>query len=114
MSAVDRSILWRAALVQALTVTALALVLAFTLPHSFFEDWGWLTGPLAWIGCAAVTAWALHLHLRRTLLGAVLAGVLSALAVLVGVHWLGVVVAIGAFAAWCARTPRPAEKAAWT
>jgi len=40
--------------------------------------------------------------------------VLSALAVLVGAHWLGVVIAIGAFAAWCAWTARPGEKAAWT
>ena len=114
MSRVDNSVLWRAALVQALTVTALSVALAVALPHSFFEDWGWLAGPLAWIGCAAVTAWALHLHLRRTLLGAVLAGVLSAVAVVAGVHWLGVAIAIGAFAAWCAWTARPDEKAAWT
>jgi hypothetical protein len=114
MSRVNNSVLWRAALVQALTVTALSLALAVALPHSFFEDWGWLAGPLAWIGCAAVTARALRLHLRRTMLGAALAGVLSALAVLAGAHWLGVVIAIGAFAAWCAWTARSEEKAAWT
>ena len=35
------------------------------------------------------------------LLGAVLAGIPSAIAVIAGVHWLGVVIAMAAFAAWC-------------
>ena len=45
MSGVDRSVLWRAALVQALAVAVLSIALAVALPHSFFEDWGWLAGP---------------------------------------------------------------------
>ncbi|HEY6101500.1 MAG TPA: hypothetical protein VIW03_18830, partial [Anaeromyxobacter sp.] len=45
MSAVDRSILLRAALVQAAGVAVLSLALALALPHSFFVDWGWLAGP---------------------------------------------------------------------
>jgi hypothetical protein len=98
----DRSILWRAAAAQLLLVAALSLLLAITLPHSFFEDWGWLTGPAAWLGCAAITAWALHLPVGRVMLGALLAGIPSAAAVLAGVHWLGVAIAVGAFAAWCA------------
>jgi hypothetical protein len=109
---VNREILWRAALVQALMVTALFLALAFTVPHSFFEDWGWLTGPIAWIGCAAITAWALHLDLPRTMLGAGIAGVVSALVVLIGIHWLGLVVAIALFAVWCGRTAPPGEAVA--
>jgi hypothetical protein len=36
------------------------------------------------------------------MLGAVLAGIPSALAVLAGIHWLGVAIAVAAFAAWCA------------
>ena len=56
MPAVDRSVLWRAALVQALAVAVLSIALALALPHSFFEDWGWLAGPGAWIVCALVTA----------------------------------------------------------
>ena len=98
----DRSILWRAAAVQLLLVASVSLVLALALPHSFFEDWGWLTGPAAWLGCAAITAWALHLPVGGVMLGAVLAGVPSALAVLAGVHWLGVAIAVAAFSAWCA------------
>ena len=45
MPGVDRSVLWRAALVQALAVAVLSIALAVALPHSFFEDWGWLAGP---------------------------------------------------------------------
>ena len=40
------------------------------------------------------------------LVGAVLAGLPSVVAVLLGVHWLGAAVAIGLFALWCARLPR--------
>lgn len=98
----DRSILWRAAAAQLLLVAAASLVLALALPHSFFEDWGWLTGPAAWLACAAITAWALHLPVGGVMLGAVLAGIPSALAVLAGIHWLGVAIAVAAFAAWCA------------
>jgi hypothetical protein len=36
------------------------------------------------------------------MLGAVLAGIPSGLAVLAGIHWLGVAIAVAAFAAWCA------------
>jgi hypothetical protein len=102
MAPMDRSILWRAAAAQVLLVTAVSLALALTLPHSFFDDWGWVTGPAAWLGCAAVTAWALRLPVPGVMLGAALAGVPSAIAVLAGVHWLGVAIAIAAFAAWCA------------
>jgi hypothetical protein len=102
MAPMDRSVLWRAAVAQVLAVTALSLILAVILPHSFFEDWGWLTGPLGWLACAALTAWALNLEVRAVLLGAVLAGIPSALAVLAGLHWLGVAIAVVAFATWCA------------
>jgi hypothetical protein len=98
----DRSVLWRAAAVQVLAVTAVSLILALALPDSFFDDWGWLSGPFAWLGCAALTATALRLSVPGVLLGAVLAGIPSAIAVIAGVHWLGVAVAIAAFAAWCA------------
>ena len=98
----NRGVLWRAALVQVLAVAALSLLLAVTLPHSFFDDWGWITGPVAWLACTALTARALNLEIRGVLLGAVLAGIPSAIAVLAGVHWLGVAIAVAAFAAWCA------------
>ena len=101
----DRSILWRSALVQLAAVALLSLLLAGLLPESFFEEWGWLSGPAAWFACAALTARVLSLPLGPTLLGALLAGLPSAVAVLAGAHWLGVALAIGVFALWCSRLP---------
>ena len=109
----DRSILWRAAGAQVLLVATISLILALALPHSFFEDWGWITGPAAWLGCAAITAWALQLPVRGVMLGAVLAGIPSAIAVLAGVHWLGVAIAVAAFAAWCAWLARRPGRLRW-
>jgi hypothetical protein len=114
MALMDRSVLWRAALAQTLFVVVLSLVLAFTLPRHFFDDWGWLTGPAAWLICAGLTARALNLPIPPVLLGAVLAGIPSALAVIAGVHWLGVAIAVAAFAAWCAWLARRPGQAAWT
>jgi hypothetical protein len=110
----DRSIAWRAAAAQLLGVAALSLLLALALPRSFFEDWGWLTGPLAWLACATLTARALSLDVRGVLLGAIAAGIPSAVAVLAGVHWLGVAIAIVAFAAWCGWLARRPGGALWT
>ena len=102
----DRSVLWRAAAVQALSVAVLSVALALALPHSFFEDWGWLAGPGAWLMCALVTATVVRLPAGRVLIGAVLAGLPSLLAVVAGVHWLGAAVAVVLFALWCARLAR--------
>ena len=102
----DRSVLWRAAAVQTLSVAVLSVALALALPHSFFEDWGWLAGPAAWIVCALLTAAAVQLPARRVLVGAVLAGLPSTTATTLGVHWLGAAIAIGLFALWCARLAR--------
>jgi hypothetical protein len=100
------SIAWRAALVQVVAVAALSLLLAAILPDSFFDDWGWISGPLAWLACAVVTARILRLDGETVLLGAILAGIPSAIAVLAGVHWLGVAIAVLAFAAWCGFIPQ--------
>lgn len=99
----DGSVLWRAAALQVGTVAALSVALALALPHSFFNHWGWLTGPVAWLLCAAVTARLLRLPRARAILGAALAGAASVPAVLLGLHWLGVAIAVGLFALWCAR-----------
>ena len=49
----------------------------------------------------------LYLPPLPTLLGAVLAGLPSLVAVLIGLHWAGAILAVGLFALWCARLPRP-------
>lgn len=95
--------LWRAALLQLAAVALLSLALGLALPESFFEDWGWIAGPTAWMLCAAFTARVLRLPLGAALLGAALAGLPSLLAVVVGIHWAGAVLAVGLFALWCAR-----------
>ena len=99
----DVPTLWRAALLQLAAVALLSIALALALPHSFFEDWGRLAGPGAWMLCATVTARVLRLPPGPTLLGAALAGLPSILAVVIGLHWAGAVLAVALFAVWCAR-----------
>jgi hypothetical protein len=104
---VDSAILWRVAMVQVAAVVVLSLLLALVFSHGFFESWGWLVGPLAWIACAWLTARVVGLPEAPVLVRAVVAGIPSLLFVLVGAHWLGAAVALGVFAALCARLPRP-------
>jgi hypothetical protein len=103
MPPMDRSVAWRAALLQALLVTAVAVALGATLPRSFFEDWGWLAGPGAWGACALVAGAVLRLPRVPVLVGAALAGVPMLIGVAVGVHWLGAPLGLAAFGAWCGR-----------
>jgi hypothetical protein len=105
MGSVSKATFWRAAALQTLAVAALSILLAVLLPHDFFESWGWLAGPAAWLACAALTAQILRLPRAPALLGAALAGIPSALAVVLGVHWLGAALGVLLFAAWCARLP---------
>ena len=112
LPAVNRSILIRAAIAQTVLVGVLSAILAFALGTHFFTHWGWIVGPLAWIACSLATARLLALATRRTLLGAVLAGLPSILAVAIGLHWLGDAIAIVLFALWCGWTA-PAPGAAW-
>jgi hypothetical protein len=99
----DRSIAWRAALLQALLVAAVAVALAAAFPRSFFEDWGWLAGPGAWGLCALVVAAVLRLPAWPVLVGAALSGLLMLPGVLVGVHWIGAPLGLAAFGLWCGR-----------
>jgi hypothetical protein len=109
----DRSVGWRAALLQALLVTAVAVVLALALSDTFFEDWGWLAGPAAWGLCALAAGVVLRLPLAWVVLGAALSGVPMLLGVAVGVHWLGAPLGLALFGAWCAwLADRPAAVAA--
>ncbi len=101
----DRGLLWRVAVVQVAAVAVLSVALAIALPHSFFKHWGWISGPVAWMACAALTARVLRLKPWPTLAGAALAGLPAIPAVLLGVHWLGALIAVGLFALWCARVP---------
>jgi hypothetical protein len=112
MAAMDRSVAWRAALLQALSVGIVAAVLAAALHRSFFEDWGWLAGPGAWAACAVLVAAVLRLPALRVLAGAAVSGIPSLVTVLAGVHWAGTPLALILFGAWCgwiAARRRPAD-----
>jgi hypothetical protein len=100
---VDRAVALKAVLVQVAAVAVVAIVLAIALPTSFFEEWGWLSGSLSWLACAALTARVLRLPIAGALVGAVLAGLPSVIAVLAGVHWLGALIAAVLFGLWCGR-----------
>lgn len=82
-------------------VAALAVLLALLLPKSFFREWGWLSGPAAWLGCAWLTAAILDLPRLTVIAGALLAGLPALVAVVIGIHWLGTLLAVFAFAIWC-------------
>ena len=103
----DTEILWRVALVQVVAVVLLSLLLGLLLPDSFFESWGWLSGPLAWLACAWLTARVVGLAVEPVLIRALLAGIPSLLFVLIGLHWLGVIAVVAIFAVWCSYLPRP-------
>ena len=98
---------WRAALLQALTLTILALVLGALLDREFFVSWGWLAGPGAWAACALLTGAVLKLPAGPVLAGAAVAGVPSLIGVVIGQHWLGAPLAVAVFALWCGRLARP-------
>ena len=101
----ERTIALKAAGVQFALVAVISIALAIALPRSFFEDWGWLAGPSAWMLCAYGTARILRLPVPNSLVGAALAGLPSLLAVVIGVHWLGAVIAVALFGLWCGFGP---------
>jgi hypothetical protein len=79
------------------------VILAVSLPRSFFVDWGWLAGPGTWALCALAVAATTRLPAVPVLVGAALAGLPSLATVILGAHWLGAPVAIALFALWCGR-----------
>ena len=97
------SLFLRALLVQGAAVVVLFLLLvAAPLPEDFFRDYGFATGPLAWILCTLLTARVLALPLRVALLAALAGGAAGALVLVLGSHTGGMVAALLAFAAVCA------------
>lgn len=103
------NILWKSMLVQLVAVVLLFVLLRLLLPSSFFEDWGWVSGPLAWMVCALITAAVLKLPRGPVLLGAVVAGLPSVLFVVIGLHAIGPLVAVVLFGVWCAWRVQPVQ-----
>ncbi len=97
----DWGITWRAAVSQAVVVAILGAATGFTLSHAFFESWGWAIGPASWLVATLVTIAIWRLPLVPTIAGAVVAGLISLVGVVTGLHWTGAVIALVLFALWC-------------
>jgi hypothetical protein len=106
MGAMSWTVFWKAGVLQAVLLAVVAVALAVALPRSFFESWGWLAGPGAWAVCALAVARILRLPIGGVVVGSVLAAVPAFVGVATGQHWLGTVLAVPVFAAWCARLAR--------
>jgi hypothetical protein len=99
---VDRGLFLRSLGVQALAVAVLfAILLGLPLGDDFFEDYGWLTGPVAWIVCSLITARVLSLPAGLVLFAALAGGVAGAIVSLVTSHTVGLVIGLLVFAASC-------------
>jgi hypothetical protein len=106
---VNGRLFWKALGVQAAVLAVPFVLLALTLDRSFFEDWGWLTGPVVWLLASALTARILSLPLGYALFSALAGGVAGAIVLLVASHAAGMVAALLVFAASCGSYDPAAE-----
>ena len=91
---------WTSLAVQAVLIGALfAILIALPLGDEFFEDYGFVVGPLAWLACSAASARLLSIPLSYVLFSAVAAGVCGLIVLLAASHIAGIVVALLVFAA---------------
>ena len=110
LARVHRRTFWTALISQALLVAAISGVLiALPLDDDFFEDWGWLTGPAAWIASSLVTARVIRQPISAVLFSALAGGVAGTIVFLVASHWPGVVAGLLVFAASCGSYDESAE-----
>jgi uncharacterized membrane protein len=101
--------------VQAIVVAIPFAILGVALSEDFFEDWGWLVGPVVWLTCSLVTARILEIPLAYVLFSAVAGGVAGLIVMLVTTHWAGIIAALLVFAASCGSyDPRLEAEAAAT
>jgi hypothetical protein len=108
---VDTRTFWKALLVQGLALAVLGGILGLALSDDFFEDYGWISGPLAFLACSLLTARILSLPLSIALFSALAGGVAGAIVFLITSHWPGVVAGLLVFAASCASYDAGAEPA---
>jgi len=107
---VNSRLFWRAAAIQVALTGGLFVVLAVTVPHHFFDNWGIVVGPLIWVGCSLVTGRLIHLPLTFALFCAAAGGVAGTLAGLVFGHPVGIVAGVGVFAACASGYGRPGSE----
>jgi len=109
---VNAQLFWKALGVQAAAVAVLfAILVALPLADDFFDDWGFVVGPIAWLACSVVTARVLAIPLAFVLFSAVAGGVAGVIVLLVTSHWAGMIAALLVFAASCGSYDRgPVEE----
>ena len=86
---------------QAIVVAIPFAILGLALDEDFFEDWGWLVGPIVWLACSAITGRILSLPLAYVLFSAVAGGVAGLLVMLATSHLPGLLAALLVFSASC-------------
>jgi hypothetical protein len=98
----DKGLFLRSLAVQAIAVAIVfGVLIALPLGDDFFEDNGWIAGPVAWIACSLVTARVLSIPAGLVLFAALAGGVAGALVALVTSHIVGLVISLLVFAASC-------------
>jgi hypothetical protein len=92
---------WKALAVQAIVVAIPFALLGLALDDDFFEDWGWLVGPVVWLAASVLTRRILRLPLAYVLFSAIAGGVAGLLVLLATSHLPGLLAALLVFAASC-------------
>jgi hypothetical protein len=106
---VSAGLFWKSLAVQAAVLAVPFALLALTLEREFFEDWGWLAGPVVWLAASVITARILALPLGYVLFSAVAGGVAGAIVFLLASHAAGMVAGLLVFAASCGSYDPEAE-----
>jgi hypothetical protein len=101
ISPLNARLFWKALVVQAIAVAIPFAILGLALDEDFFDDWGWLVGPILWLACSAVTGRILTVPLAYVLFSAVAGGVAGLLVMLATSHLPGLLAALLVFAASC-------------
>ncbi|MEA2402097.1 MAG: hypothetical protein QOK00_2500 [Thermoleophilaceae bacterium] len=100
---------WKSLAVQAVLVAIPFALLGVALDRAFFEDWGWLVGPVVWLACSLGTARILTLPVGYVLFSAVAGGVAGTIVMLAASHLAGMGAALLVFAASCGSYDSDAE-----
>jgi hypothetical protein len=98
---VNARLFWKALVVQAVVVAIPFAILGLALSEDFFEDWGWVLGPVIWLGCSLVTGRILDIPIAYALFSAVAGGVAGLIVMLATTHLAGMIAALLVFAASC-------------
>jgi hypothetical protein len=98
---VSAKLFWGSLVVQAVAVAVLFAAL-LPLGRDFFQSWGFVVGPVAWLACSYVTARVLKLPASLALFSAVAGGVAGTIVFAVASnHTAGMVAALLVFGASC-------------